>query len=92
MMFSLDKIFGQIENDLERGFDKHWLNYIQLNIWPLVLLRPGFEPTASCLADRYSPNWANQVAVDDRKAHRKDRVFDLHIIVNWRSCSVAQSA
>ena len=24
----LDKIVGQIENDLERGFVKHWLNYV----------------------------------------------------------------
>ena len=92
MMFSLDKIFGQIENDLERSFDKHWLNYVQLNIWPLVLVRLGFEPTASRSADRRSSNWANQVVVDDRKAHGKDQLFDLHTNVNWRSFSVAKSA
>ena len=24
----VDKIGGQIENNLERGFVKHWLNYV----------------------------------------------------------------
>ena len=27
-----------------------------------MLVRPGFEPTASHSADRRSPNWANQAA------------------------------
>ena len=26
--WSLDKTVGQIENGLERGFVKHWLNYV----------------------------------------------------------------
>ena len=29
-----------------------------------MLVRPGFEPTASCSADRRSPNWANRAAVN----------------------------
>ena len=29
----LDKTIGQIENGLERGFVKHWLNYV--NNWPM---------------------------------------------------------
>ena len=28
-----------------------------------MLVRPGFEPTASRSADRRSPNWANRAAV-----------------------------
>ena len=29
---------------------------------PWLSVRPGFEPTTSCSADRCSPNWANWVA------------------------------
>ena len=40
-------------------------------IWiPWVLVRPGFEPATSRSADRCSPNWANQAAVDVRCSKR----------------------
>ena len=40
-------------------------------IWiPWVLVRPGFEPATSRSADRCSPNWATQAAVDVRCSKR----------------------
>ena len=40
-------------------------NHLQMSLQrPWVSARPGFEPATSRSADRRSPNWANQAAVN----------------------------